>query len=219
MVNDTEYHYQKPSGELMIGVALGHGIEVVLQPNSKLCEAQLYAYDRVPAADRKRCEYLAGLYEKEHMRFAAETDKEIHLFNTFVNKDPANYLQASAFSAMYDGGAKMLRKLLEGDEYYFGRQHLEKERETYRQQEEGYLALTNEKKAAHKTYALLDTDGNAGRAFQEYLRARWSMYAYSGARQAIQKLIDECDMKIVPEELRVEIKDDSIKAVVPSETA
>jgi hypothetical protein len=45
------------------------------------------------------------------------------------------------------------------------------------------------------------------------------MYAYSGARQAIQKLIDECDMKIVPEELRVEIKDDSIKAVVPSETA
>jgi hypothetical protein len=34
------------------------------------------------------------------------------------------------------------------------------------------------------------------------------MYAYSGARQAVQKLIDECDMRVVPDEMRLEIIED-----------
>lgn len=207
MTNDTEYNYQKPGGELMIGVALGHGIEVVLQPNSDLCKAQLYAYDRVPAADRHRAEELLEMYTKEHDRFKAEAERQAELFNARVDKDPRNYMQASAFSAMYTGGKKVLEHLLTGDEYFFGRQHLENERHKYREQEEQWLALTNEKHSAYKTYAALDTDGNTGRVFQEYLRTRWSMYANSGARQAIQKLIDECDMKVVPAEMRLEIVD------------
>jgi hypothetical protein len=207
MTNDTEYNYQKPSGELMIGVALGHGIDVVLQPNSGLCKAQLYAYDRVPAADRKRAEYFADLYEKEHIKFKAETETQAALFNKLESTNPAPYMLASAFSSMYTGAARVMRHLLEGDEYYFGRQHLEDERRKYLKQEESALALTNEKHSAYKTYALIDTDGNTGRIWKEYIETRWSMYAYSGARQAIQKLIDECDMRVVPDYLRLELKD------------
>src|SRR5574343_192141 len=102
-------------------------------------------------------------------------------------------------------GRKILRHLLEGDAYYFGRQHLEDERHKYHKLEENALALTNEKHAAYMTYAAIDTDGGAGRAWAEYQQARWSMYAYSGARQALQHLIDECDMKVIPDNLRLEI--------------
>jgi len=205
MTNDTEYYYQKPGGELMIGVALGHGIEVALQPNSELCKAQLYAYDRVPAADRKRAEELAVLYEREHAHYKAETITMSELFNKRINKDPTAYMLAAANSAMYSGGAQILRSLLSGDSYFFGRQHLEDERHKYRKQEEHWLALTNEKHAIYKTYSILDTDGQTGLTWKEYLNTRWSMYANSGARQAIQKLIDECDMRVVPNELRMEI--------------
>jgi protein-tyrosine-phosphatase len=207
MTNDTEYNYQKPGGELMIGVALGHGIEIALQPNSDLCKAQWYGYDKVPAADRKRAEELAELYEREHADFKARTEAQAELISKREVKDPAGYMQCAAFSAMYYGGAQVLRHMLSGDEYFFGRQHLENERHKYRKEEENYLAKTNEAHAAFETYAKLDTDGNTGRAWKEYLNTRWSMYANSGARQAVQKLIDECDMRVVPDELRLEIVD------------
>lgn len=207
MSNDTEYNFQKPGGEFMIGVALGHGVEVKLQPNSDLCKAQLYAYDRVPAADRKRAVELYDLYVKEHDKYKKETEGEASKVNGRAGKDPTAYMAASAFSAMYTGGANALKQLLDGDEYYFGRQHLENERHRYFTAEEQWLAITNEKHSAYETRALIDTDGGAGRAFKEYLESRWSMYAYSGARQAIQKLIFECDMKVVPDEMRLEIKD------------
>jgi protein-tyrosine-phosphatase len=208
MLNDTEWQYQKPSGELMIGVALGHGIEVVLQPNCALCQAQLYAYDKVPAADQKRAKELLALYEDQAEAFKAATHAEQLKVNSLEVADPKAYMQSAAYWAMYHGAAEMLKKLLSGDDYYFGRQHLEDEHHKYYTQEEQWLALNNEKHATYKTYAILDTDGNAGRAWKEYLNARWSMYAYSGARQAVVKLIAECDMRVVPDELRMEIRDE-----------
>jgi len=208
MTNETEYWYQKHAAEFMIGVALGRGMEVVLHPLSELCKAQQYGYDQVPAADRKRAEELAVLYEHEHERYKATCEDLVDVVNNGrKEEDQTSYMLASAMSATYTGGAKVLRHLLEGDGYYFGRQHLEDERKRYRETEEHYLAMTNEKHSAFKTYAVLDTDGQTGRVWQEYLRTRWSMYAHSGARQAVQKLIDECDMRVVPDELRLEIKD------------
>lgn len=205
MSNDTEYYYQKPGGELMIGVALGHGIEVALQPNSDLCKAQLYAYDRVPAANRKRAEELAALYEQRHIRLKADVETQAELFNRREIKDPAAYMAASAYSAMYTGGEKILRNLLAGDEYFFGRQTLENKRHENRKLEEHWLAETNKRHAVYQAFAELDTDGNIGAKWRDYIEARWSMYAYCGARQAVQKLIDECDMKVVPDEMRMEI--------------
>lgn len=189
----------------MIGVALGHGIEVALQPNSDLCQAQLYAYDRVPAADRKRAEELAALYEQRHTRLKADVETQAELFNRREVKDPAAYMAASAYSAMYTGGEKILRKLLAGDEYFFGRQTLENKRHENRKLEEHWLAETNKRHAIYLAFAELDTDGNIGAKWRDYIEARWSMYAYCGARQAVQKLIDECDMKVVPDEMRMEI--------------
>jgi hypothetical protein len=208
MTNDTEYNYQKPGGELMIGVALGHGIEVALQPNSDLCKAQLYAYDRVPAASRKRAEELAVLYEREHARYKTIAEEQVKLVNSRKEKSPTAYLYASALSAMYTGGEKILKHILEGDEYFFGRQTLENERHKNRKAEEQWMAETNKRHAVYTTFADLDTDGNTGAKWRDYIEARWSMYAYSGARQAVQKLIDECDMRVVPDEMRLEIIED-----------
>lgn len=208
MTNDTEYNYQKPAGEFMIGVALGHGLEVVLQPNSALCQAQLYGYDRVPAAKRSRAKELLDLYEQLHGTWKKSTEEQAEQYNRREVKEPGGYMEAAAMAAMYYGSIQILRKLLAGDEYFFGRQHLEDERHKYVTEEEQWLALTNEKHATYKTYAVLDTDGTTGISWKEYLNARWSMYAYSGARQALQKLIDECDMRVVPNELRMEIKDE-----------
>ncbi len=207
MATDTEYYFQKPSGELMIGVALGRGVEVVLQPQSKLCRAQLYAYDRVPAVERTRAEYLLGLYQKEHERYNQEYKDLREGFNQRQHNDEQALMKAHALTATYDGGAGMLHKLITEGEYYLGRQSLEKQRIAYRQEEESWLARCNEALAVYKTYTRLDTDGQAGQKWKEYLAARWNMYAYSGARQALQKLIHECDMKVVPDNLRLEILD------------
>lgn len=206
MSTETEYGYQKPSGELMIGVALGRGIEVVLQPNSELCRALLYAYDRVPAAGRPRVEALEQYYLAEHERFHRAAGELAEAFNRRELPDPSAYMEAMARSAMNRGAARVL-KALKASAYYLGRQHLERARGHYRDQEEHWLALTNERHAAYNTHAVLNTDDGAGRAWKEYLEARYQMYWQSGARQAIQKLIDECDMKVVDDPLRLEIVD------------
>lgn len=207
MGTDTEYRYQKPSAELMIGVALGRGIEVVLQPGSELCKAQLYAYDRVPAAERERAEQLAAHYEAEAARMHLEMTAAAAAYNARQVAEPADYLKASALSAINAGGAEILH-LLSSSAAFLGRQQLEKQLREARDVEERWLALTNDKQAVYRTYTLLDTDGGAGRAWREYLDARWSMFAACGRRQAIQKLIDECDMRVVGDDLRLEIVDE-----------
>lgn len=207
MTNETEWNYQKPAAELMIGFAIGRGVDVLLHPISDLCQAQLYGYDRVPAADRERALELLNKYDQLHADFKKAAELHAERWNKREDDSPAEYMTASAFSAMYRGGVKVLTDLLNGDEYYFGRQHLETERHNYFNREENALAMCNEAHAAYETHAKIDSDGNTGRAFQDYLKARWSMYGYSGARQTLQKLIHECDMRVVPDELRLEIKD------------
>lgn len=208
MTNDTEYNYQKPAGEFMIGFALGKGVEVILHPNSHLCKAQFYGYDRVPAADRKRAEELLALYERERTRYKNESDTQARLVNNGMTRDAAQYMQATAYLSMYSGAIQFLNKQLSGDEYYFGRQHLETDNHKHREEEEKWLAETNMKHSAFQVYSKIDTDGQTGKVWKEYLNARSNMFMYSGARQVIQKLIDECDMKVVPDGLRLEIKDE-----------
>jgi len=85
-------------------------------------------------------------------------------------------------------------------DYYLGRQNLEKQRRSYHEHAEYWKAIVNEKHAAHE----VTNDTNV---WQEYLDARSTMYANSGAVQVIDKLIDECDLKIVAPDLYLTIKD------------
>lgn len=52
MSADSEYGYQKPGGEYLIGMAQGKGIEVVLPENCALLRGNLYGYEDLRAADR-----------------------------------------------------------------------------------------------------------------------------------------------------------------------
>jgi hypothetical protein len=205
MGNETEYQYQKPSGELMIGVALGRGIEVVLQPECALCKAQLYGYDRVPAASRERCLDLAGMYAREARLAGQEAEVLAAVYNQ-GGKDPGVLMEKRAYAAMNRGGAQALENLAQSA-YFLGRQHLESERHKLRDEEERWLAMTNERHATVKAYDVAGAGELVPDAWREYLEARRQMYFYSGARQAVQKLIDECDMKVVPDAIRMEIVD------------
>jgi hypothetical protein len=204
--NDTEWYYQKPGIELMIGVAIGRGIEVILHPVTHLCRAQLYGYDRVPAASRERVEALIAIYQKEYDRYEMEANAFATAYNLGESKDTSAYMEAGAWEAMYDGALHRLKKFLEVHEVFFGRQQLENARHVERMKEEQYLAETNEKKAIVQ---YLQTRGSSDmeKVWQEYMEARYNLYYYSGARMAVQKLIDECDMKVVPELLVREITD------------
>lgn len=208
MTNETEYNYQKPAGEWMIGFAVGKGVKVILHPDTALCKAQLYGYDRVPAASRERAVELLDMYQSEHKRYHAEHQAHAEKLNHGLTRDASGFMQAVAYASMYSGAMQYLDHQLTGDEYYFGRQKLENDRRKYWAEEERLLATSNHLHAVFETYSQIDTNGQAGEKWQEYLRARNDMFAYSGARQTIQKLLDECDMKVVPDTLRLEIRDD-----------
>ena len=208
MTNETEYNYQKHAAELMIGFAMGKGATVILHPRTELCKAQLYGYDRVPAADRKRAVELLNMFQTEHKRYHAESQTHADKLNSGLTRDGDGYMQAVAYASMYAGGIQYLENQLAGDEYYFGRQKLENDRRRYWAEEERLLAQTNQLHAVFESYSKLDTDGSTGKKWQEYIKTRSDMFAYSGVRQSIQKLLDECDMRVVSDTLRLEIRDD-----------
>lgn len=208
MGNETEFGYQKPAGELMIGVAMGRNITVHLHPDTQLCKAQLYGYDRVPSASRGRAEELLEMYRREHARYMQEQHSQAEILNGGITRDASGYMEACAYGAMYAGAIQLLERQLSGDEYYFGRQSLETLRHNHFQEEEKWLAETNRRHAQFDAYSKIDTDGQTGKVWQEFIEARNQMYALSGARQVAQKLIDECDMRVVTDQLRLEVRDD-----------
>jgi hypothetical protein len=56
MKSDTEYAYQKPNAEYMIGQALGRGIEVWIDPRSSLLQDPLYGYQDMSIGYRTQLE-------------------------------------------------------------------------------------------------------------------------------------------------------------------
>ena len=48
MSTNTEYFYQRPGAHLLIGVALGRGMEVYIAPGSKLIDNRRYGYEGYP---------------------------------------------------------------------------------------------------------------------------------------------------------------------------
>jgi len=53
---DTEYFYQRPNAEYMIGVAMGKGIEVYLPPRCNLLSGTLYGYEKMSIGFRQGLE-------------------------------------------------------------------------------------------------------------------------------------------------------------------
>lgn len=61
MSHDSEYRYQKPGAEYLLGFAKGRGIKVSLPPECSLLRGNLYGYEDMRAADRT---YLGMLQRK-----------------------------------------------------------------------------------------------------------------------------------------------------------
>jgi hypothetical protein len=54
MGSGTEYHYQRPNAEYLIGWARGRGIEVYIPEQSPLCSGSLYAYENMRTGYRQQ---------------------------------------------------------------------------------------------------------------------------------------------------------------------
>lgn len=71
MSSDSEYYYQKPGAEYLLGFARGMGIEIGLPENCGLLRGNLYGYEDLRAADRtyfsQRITILEG-YQKDRER-------------------------------------------------------------------------------------------------------------------------------------------------------
>lgn len=199
MASDTEYGYQKPGGEFMIGAAIGRGVEVVLHPLSELCKARVYGYDGVPNIPRTRTEELLNFYHTELDRAVAYKDTLVQRYNS-GEQVYDDVMEASSWAHAYEGAVQIIDRLMGESDYYLGRQNLERQATTYRAHMELHKAIVNEKRA---TYA---ATGDA-KVWQEYLDARATMYANMGAEQVIRKLMDECDLKVIKPELILTIQE------------
>jgi len=200
MATGTEYGYQKPGGEFMIGLAVGRGVEVVLHPLTEMCRSHIYAYDGVPNIPRPRTQELYGFYQEQGAHFTEQMHAMVARHNAGDPEAKEKVLEASAFASMYDGAIQVLGRLMENSDYYLSQQNLEGQFYQYKAKEEYWKGIVNEKHSAYNVTGDLTV-------WQEYLDARAMMYANSGAVQVIKKLMDECELKIVAPELRLTIKD------------
>ncbi len=200
MLSDTEYGYQRFGAEFMIGLATGRGIEVVLHPKSELCKAHIYGYDGVPNIPRPRTEQLLVIYKDRGRQYTEQMHALVAQYNGGDTSARDAVMEMSAYASMHEGALQVLTRLMSESDYYLGRQNLEKQRRAYHEHMEYWKAVTNEKHSAHAV-----TEDS--KVWQEYLDARSTMYANSGAVQVIDKLIDECDLKIVAPDLILTIKD------------
>jgi hypothetical protein len=91
MSHDSEYGYQKPSAEYLIGFAKGKGIEVLIPPNCALLRANLYAYEDLRAADRTYLGATEDLIERDLARdleYQHRTAGKLELLNFFLEPPP-----------------------------------------------------------------------------------------------------------------------------------
>ena len=200
MATGTEYAYQKPGGEFMIGAAIARGIEVVLHPLSELCKARLYGYDLVPNIALPRTQELLSFYQQKFEEHKARMLATVEQYNQSENKDKDAVLELTAYTDAYYGAITVLERLMGESDYYLGRQNLERQATTYRSRMEYHKAITNMKRSEFN--ATQDP-----KIWKEYLDARATMYANMGATQVVEKLIDECDMVVIKPELVLTIQE------------
>lgn len=200
METDTEYAYQKPGGEFMIGVALGRGINVVLRPECRLCLSEIYGYEAIPHITRPKLLEIQNLYFHQLAAYTQKQSEMVEQYNS-GNKEILNeLLETSAMANAYEGGYKVLSRLLEEADYFLGKQNLEGQRRQYQHETDYHKGTVNAKKAEWEVT-------QNGAVWQEYLGARATMFANMGATQAIAKLIAMCDLRVVNLEMCLTIKE------------
>lgn len=210
MATNTEYAYQKPGGEFMIGLAVGRGIEVALAPNSQVCKALVYGYQGVPFITRERLEEIHAHFRNEYdaRRLVAEEAVAKYNASQEKDKDGPQLLDLMASAQAYEGAWKLAEFFLNRSDYYISRQQLEIHLPDYVRAKEAHKGNANVLKGE---YDYLKKRNGGSRAvtekWAEYLAARANMYANMGAVQTIQNLMRECDLVPIKHDLVITIQD------------
>lgn len=219
MVTGTEYGQQKASAELMIGIALGRGIDVVLPAESTLCLARLYGYDGVPAIQPREIERYCQFYDRKVPELLAEYEAARDAYN----EDPQDleayeeYRRRGAAWGTYGGAQELAGRFQGWIEDYLSRQNIEQFSIIYGRHLENAKADLNRLQGEYD--GLWKVEGERQEAggreqgavermekFRAMLNAAATMYSNSGALQFVKKLLKECDMQVVSPELEVDIK-------------
>lgn len=218
MATGTEYAYQYPGGAFMTGVAVGRGVEVVVPEQSMFCRARLYGYENVPYVDRDK----VGLYREFYVKRVAELEgaaeyergryddlSQAQAGPDVLSRALSRLQNAHADLAVVRGGLTIVEAILRESDYYTSRQKLEGYASQYAGQAERWKADANYRRAEYNEYVGRD-DYNAIRARELFMRQvdAWEvMHKFSGAVQVLEKLMAECDMRVVPMELIRKIED------------
>jgi len=75
MKTKTEYAYQKAGAEMLIGFAMGLGIEIILPKESAVMQAKLYGYERSQMVSRQRFEHWQRTYQFRLSQATSEINK------------------------------------------------------------------------------------------------------------------------------------------------
>jgi hypothetical protein len=207
MATDTEFGYQKPGGEFLIGYALARGIEVILRPSCALCNARIYAYEFVPHISDSRVAEIVTIYQAALAQKETEAQQAAAAFNTKKEKDYHLVMNATALADGYRGAELVLRQISNEGKGFISRQTLELSLQPFIQKVENWKGKTNQLQAEFN-YLHEHGKEKASRAkWGEFLQARRAMYANDGAVQCLRNLINECDAKRVDHTIRVAISE------------
>lgn len=209
MESDTEYGYQKPCGEFMLGVAVGRGIKVLRPETSEMCRAPLYGYDVVPYVDRNRLSEIHDMYQEQYEFRARELQEVLESYDPKNDEMKEKFFEVSSWAYLYSGAVLICEKLLMESDYYISRQIVEMKRASYINNTEYFKGMTNRLRSefdiAHKKGA--GDPAVFTPIWENYINNRAEMFGNSGATQVLSTLMRLIDFRPVEFQLRMDIKE------------
>jgi len=118
MMTGTEYQYQQNSGNLLMGIAAGRGIEVVTAEESLLIpRMKLYGYEGAQMISRQTLEAYKRINESEKERWTAITNAYLGQLqlppdNGQLEEIQNKFQQAAKMTDKYDGALQTIDMLI-----------------------------------------------------------------------------------------------------------
>lgn len=209
--SETEYQYQRANAEMLIGLAMGRGIEVVIPKNTALLKAKLY-HKGGQMLDREYIEKHAQLYKEYADAEQVSQKEQLEVLEKAVKGGDAEKiteerlkLSTIEFNVLLAAGAyESLNTVLENSTGLIGRQFLETHVTIYKNQMTNAIGKVNHYEGR---MAVLTETGASQAMIEECLLKgnQWQFVAVgtSGASQGMANLIEALDLET---ELEDEIK-------------
>jgi len=118
MMTGTEYQYQQNSGNLLMGIAAGRGIDVVISEKSVLIpRMKLYGYEGAQMISRQTLEAYKRINEDERERWKAITNAylgqlQLPPVNEKIDEIQGKFQQARSMVDKYDGALQTIEMLI-----------------------------------------------------------------------------------------------------------